>query len=211
MTKIPLLETDWVGTPGQSSTNHDEEATMGEIGERYRRVAGDFTDRATQVPADGWDRPAPCEGWVARDVVAHLVEWIPSFVESAGGPSLPTEPPVEVDPAGSWIALSDGIQALLDDPAACAVELHHPYAGTHRFDDAIATFVTGDVLVHTWDLARAAGLDERLDPAAVHDVLAGMAGMDDALRTSGHFGPRVDVAPDADEQTRLIAFTGRHP
>ena len=31
------------------------------------------------------------------------------------------------------------------------------------------------------------------------------------LRESGHFGPRVDVPPDADTQTRLIAFTGRHP
>ena len=28
---------------------------------------------------------------------------------------------------------------------------------------------------------------------------------------SGQYGPRVDVAPDADETTRLIAFTGRHP
>lgn len=33
--------------------------------------------------------------------------------------------------------------------------------------------------------------------------------MDAALRASGHFGPRVHVAEDADEQTRLLAFIGR--
>ena len=43
---------------------------MSSIAERYRRVAGDFTDRARAVPARAWENPAPCEGWVARDVVA---------------------------------------------------------------------------------------------------------------------------------------------
>jgi uncharacterized protein (TIGR03086 family) len=72
-------------------------------------------------------------------------------------------------------------------------------------------FGTSDILVHTWDLARATGLDETLDPDEVHGLLAGMEPMDAVLRQSGHFGPRVDVPADADEQTRLIAFTGRHP
>ena len=31
------------------------------------------------------------------------------------------------------------------------------------------------------------------------------------LRASGHYGSKVDVPNDADEQTRLIAFTGRQP
>jgi hypothetical protein len=35
--------------------------------------------------------------------------------------------------------------------------------------------------------------------------------MDKVLRTSGHYGPRVEVASDADAQTRLIAFIGRRP
>ena len=78
-------------------------------------------------------------------------------------------------------------------------------------DDAIATFVLGDVLVHTWDLARAGGLDETLDPDVVHDMLVAMEPLDEMLRASGQYGPRVEVAPDADEQTRLIAFTGRQP
>ena len=78
-------------------------------------------------------------------------------------------------------------------------------------EDAVATFFLGDVLIHTWDLARATGLDEHLDPDVVHDMLIGMEPLDEALRASGQYGPRVVVTPDADEQTRLIAFTGRIP
>ena len=71
--------------------------------------------------------------------------------------------------------------------------------------------VTGDVLVPTWDLARAAGLDERLDEGVVAETLTGMEPVDEVLRASGHYGPKIDVDHDADTQTRLLAFTGRHP
>ena len=184
---------------------------MSEIAERYRRVAGRFTARVNEVPEAAWEHPAPCDGWVARDVVRHLVEWIPAFLVAAGGPPLPVGPSVDDDPAGAWAALDAGIQSLLDDPVASATEVSHPRAGTHRLDDAIAAFFLGDIVVHTWDLARAAGLDETLDPDVVHDMLVGMEPLDEMLRTSGQYGPRVEVPADADEQTRLIAFTGRRP
>ena len=73
---------------------------MSEIAERYRRAAGRFTERVKEVPETAWDNPAPCVDWVARDVVRHLVEWIPAFLAAAGGPSLPVGPSVEVDPVG---------------------------------------------------------------------------------------------------------------
>ena len=83
--------------------------------------------------------------------------------------------------------------------------------GRVRVDQSIDQFCLGDVLVHTWDLARAVGLDESLDATEVHRMFEGMEPMDEMLRQSGQFGPRVDVPADADEQTKLIAFTGRQP
>ena len=65
--------------------------------------------------------------------------------------------------------------------------------------------------MHTWDLARATGLDETLDADIVTEMLIGMQPMDDMLRQSGHYGPKVAVDDDADDQTKLIAFTGRTP
>jgi hypothetical protein len=64
------------------------------IADRYRRAAEGFSARVDAVPGDAWRRPAPCEGWVARDVVAHLVEWVPAFFAGAGGPDLAARTPV---------------------------------------------------------------------------------------------------------------------
>ena len=61
------------------------------------------------------------------------------------------------------------------------------------------------MLVHTWDLARATGQDEILDAEEVHRFVAGMEPHDQAMRDSGHYGPRVPVPDDADEQTKAFA------
>jgi len=180
---------------------------MTDAADRYRRVAAEMSARVDAVPADAWDNPAPPEGWRARDVIGHLVGWIPgtvldgAWLEGADA---------EVDPVAAWHALDDALQAALDDPAASTVELDLP-PGRMTRDRAIDMICTNDVLFHTWDLARATGLDERLLPDEVANVLAGIEPMDEPMRASGHFGPRVAVPDDADPQTRLIAFLGRQP
>jgi uncharacterized protein (TIGR03086 family) len=183
---------------------------MTNTADRYRRVAGAFTETARRVPDDAWDHPAPCEGWVARDVVGHMVEWMPDFLADAPI-ELRAGPSIDDDPLGAWLALRDSLQAALDDPEVAVREFTHGHVGTHTIDGAVGMFFLGDILVHTWDLARAAGLEVTLDPDEVHALLTGMEGMDEVLRASGHYGPRVEVPADADEQTRLLAFTGRHP
>src|SRR4030095_10383012 len=104
-------------------------------------------------------------------------------------PDVPAGPSVDADPAGAWVALDRAVQAMLDDADTAATRLDPPPAGPHRLDDAIATFFLGDVVIHTWDLARATGLDETLDADVVHDMLAGMEPLDDMLGASGQYGP----------------------
>ncbi|MEP7111803.1 MAG: TIGR03086 family metal-binding protein [Ilumatobacteraceae bacterium] len=184
---------------------------MSEISERYRNVAGQMTQRVVAVPGNAWDNPAPCDGWVARDVIRHLTEWIPPFLKSGANVDLSRGPSVDDDPVEAWTLLSDGIQALLDDPLIAASEFSHERAGRHSLEEAISMFFLGDVLIHTWDVARATGGDEALDPSEVHRMLVGVEPYDDMLRASGQYGPRVEVSDGTDEQTRLIAFMGRRP
>ena len=68
------------------------------------------------VAADAWDAPAPCDGWVARDVVGHLVEWLPEFFFEGWDLVPPPAPSVDDDPVAAWTALDATIQAALDDP-----------------------------------------------------------------------------------------------
>ena len=37
----------------------------------YTKALYGFDAVVQRVPADRWDAPSPCEGWCARDVVAH--------------------------------------------------------------------------------------------------------------------------------------------
>jgi uncharacterized protein (TIGR03086 family) len=183
---------------------------MSEISERYRNVARQFTQRVTAVPNTAWDNPSPCEGWVARDVVGHLVEWLPAFFFGTWDINVPPGPSVDEDPVAAWAVVNGTIQSSLDDPEVAGRE-RDTRMGRSTFAQTIDQICTGDILIHTWDLARATGLDETLDPDEVHRLFAGMESIDELLRTSGHYGPRVVVPAEADEQTRLIAFVGRHP
>ena len=179
--------------------------------DQHRRIAGDFTATATGTDPETWDRPAPPEGWVARDVVRHLTEWFPAFLEGATGITLPAGPSVDDDPVGAWRTQVDAVQALLDDPATAEREYDFPHMGTMRLADVIDRIYTADVFMHRWDLARAIGQDETLDPDKCAELLEGLLPMDEALRQSGHYGPRVEVSDDADVQTKLLAFIGRQP
>jgi uncharacterized protein (TIGR03086 family) len=183
---------------------------MSELSERYRRIAGTFTRTVGDVPAGAWDNPSPCEGWTARDVVGHLVDWLPHFFFGRWDVEGPAHPPVAEDPLGAWTAVSETIQAALDDPEVARAERDTPM-GPSTFEQTFDMIGTNDVFLHTWDVARATGLDERLDPEEVHRLFEGMEPYGDAMRRSGHYGPATEVPEDADEQTRLLAFIGRRP
>jgi uncharacterized protein (TIGR03086 family) len=187
------------------STDQDSPA------EEFRLVAGRFGEVVGGAAPDAWDLPAPVEGWAARDVVRHLVEWFPSFLEGGAGIRLADGPSVDDDPVGAWQTLQEGVQDLLEDPATADKVLSNPHIGEVPVPQAVSQFFTGDVFLHTWDLARATGQDETLDPERCAVMLAGMEPLDELLRSSGQYGPRVEVPDDADVQTRLIAFIGRDP
>jgi uncharacterized protein (TIGR03086 family) len=177
--------------------------------ERHREIGRVFTDRVRGTRS--WDAPAPVAGWTARDVVRHLTEWFPSFITAGSGIQLPAGPSVDDDPVGAWQAQYDAVQALLDDPATADRVLRDRHIGEVPLDRAIDQFYTADVFMHTWDLARATGQDDRLDPDFCAQMLAGMEPMDQLIRSSGQYGPRVAVKDDADVQTRLLGFIGRNP
>ena len=69
---------------------------------------------------------------MARDVVRHLVEWFPAFLQGSTGIALPAGPSVDDDPAGAWRSQCEAVQALLDDPVVAEREHDFPHMGTCR-------------------------------------------------------------------------------
>ncbi|PVY31674.1 TIGR03086 family metal-binding protein [Williamsia muralis] len=177
--------------------------------ERHREVCRIFSDRVRG--AQSWDVPSPVADWTARDVVRHLTEWFPPFLAGGSGVRLPSGPSVDDDPVGAWLTQCDAVQAVLDDPATENSVLSNPHIGDVPLGRAIDQFYTADVFMHTWDIARATGQDDRLDPAFCAALLAGMEPAEEMIRSSGQYGARVPVSDDADAQTRLLGFIGRNP
>ncbi len=87
-----------------------------------------------------------------------MVEWMPSLLDPAGV-SMPAGPSAADDPAGAWHHLADWLQSLLDDPGVASTRFDRPPLGEMTVAQAIDTVMLGDAVVHTWDIARAVGLD----------------------------------------------------
>jgi uncharacterized protein (TIGR03086 family) len=177
--------------------------------ERHRQIAQLFTDRVRGTR--DWDAPSPVAGWAARDVVRHLTGWLPGFLSAGAGVRLPGGPSADEDPVGAWEAHRAAVQALRDDPGTPGRVLANPHIGELSLDRAIDQFYAPDVFMHIWDLARATGQDDRLDPGFCQQLLAGMEPMEQVIRASGQYGPRVEVPGSADVQARMLGFIGRDP
>ncbi|GAA1944834.1 TIGR03086 family metal-binding protein [Amycolatopsis minnesotensis] len=190
--------------------------------ERFLLAAQGLSARIAMVPADGWDAPTPCPKWTARDVVAHVVTEARRILATARGAeprplhgvavaemgALP-EIGADADLAAAWREISAELTAAIDDPAARSRELPTP-VGPMPFAGCVEA-LPEDVLIHTWDLARATGGDEHLDPGLVAHVHEHLKPMDEALRQPWAFGPKVPVPPGADAQTEFLCFVGRQP
>jgi uncharacterized protein (TIGR03086 family) len=156
----------------------------------FRLAAGGFSALVDDTSSNDWGQPSRVSGWDARDVVRHLVEWFPPFLSAGAGVERPAGPSIDDDPAAAWHHLLNAVQALLDDPATEHRTLTNPHIGQMPLPLAISRFFTGDVFLHSWDLARATGQDDTLDPARCAAMLEGMEPMDQVLGDSGQVRPQ---------------------
>src|SRR5271169_5624864 len=138
---------------------------MSEALERYRTIAGAFSSRVDAVPPDRWSSQSPCDEWVARDVVVHVVNNHRQLV--AGVEHREPEPVSESDDVvAAWHDVENSVELLLADPTMSQTPVPGPM-GEMPLEQLVGRMMCADVLVHTWDLARATELDERLDQDAV--------------------------------------------
>jgi uncharacterized protein (TIGR03086 family) len=100
------------------------------------------------------------------------------------------------------------MRGLTDDREAMTRSVQSPM-GPMLLEQMLPQFVCTDMLVHTWDLARAVGGDERLDEESVQDAYETLKPMDTMIRQLNVFGPKLDPPPGTDVQTEFLYFLGR--
>jgi uncharacterized protein (TIGR03086 family) len=180
---------------------------MTDVQDSYRVVSSGFGAAVKAVAPDQWGAQSPCEQWTARDLLAHVVENHRGVIARVrGGESEPLA--ADEDPKQAWDNASRAIGEITIDPEALAKEIDGP-TGKMPAGQIIGQFMTMDVLVHTWDLARAIGADERLDADSVRQSYEALKPMDAMIRQPNVFGPKLDPPVGADLQTEFLYFLGR--
>ncbi|HEY0952255.1 TIGR03086 family metal-binding protein [Nocardioides sp.] len=183
--------------------------------ELIEAASAEFERVVRQLPVDSWDLPTPSEVSV-RELVEHVVVGNRFTAMLLAG--------VGRDEARGRL----GGDQLGDDPVAAVVE------SALRQRDGFAAAAPGqildgpkgdisaeeflrfrliDLVVHAWDLLRAAGQDETLDPQIVAGLLELVEPHVDEILAFGAYGdgPSGTLPPDADPQLRLLDMFGRRP
>jgi uncharacterized protein (TIGR03086 family) len=172
--------------------------------DRYEDAADRFTARLDAVTDDQWDNPTPCTDWNVRQLVDHVIEIQRQIPEGLGASVGDGD-----DAKAEWQAVRDAALAALREPGV--LERTMPGRGGDVPVEMALLPRLSDLMLHTWDLARGTGGDERIDPDSAAVVLEFLKPNDEILRSTGTFGPKIEPPPGADAGVELLCFTGRRP
>jgi uncharacterized protein (TIGR03086 family) len=177
---------------------------VSEVADRYRRRADAFEALIDSTPPERWASPSPCEGWLARDIVAHVVRHSAETLHAKAGVQMAPVHTELDDQAAGFRSIRAAVEEVLDAPETptdVAVYL-----------DAALSF---DLPQHWWDLAKATAQDATMQPEEVAVLWETLSAMPPEWWKwqvdHGHYAPAVQVPEDAPLQDRLVALIGRDP
>jgi uncharacterized protein (TIGR03086 family) len=161
--------------------------------------------------------PTPCSSWDVARLVNHLIDDTSNFKVAAHG-EMPDwrRPAGELAPDEWAPAFRAGAATLMDtwrvaDPDALAPTPAGDQPLIRRADQQIA-----ELAAHAWDLARASGQSDDLDPeVGAYALVWAQRSLRPEFRGSEEegkaFGPEVPMSEDAPVYERLAAWFGRDP
>jgi uncharacterized protein (TIGR03086 family) len=173
--------------------------------DRIQSIVHGFDQRVQATPASAWTNQSPCDEWNARDVVVHVSNNLRRVTAAMGGEANP-EVNADEDITSAWGVSRDNLLAALLT-ADMSANIAGPF-GPMPAEQLVGRIVATDVLVHTWDLARAVGGNESLPADQIEGAYSGLKPMDAMLRRPGVFGDKIE-ATSADLQTEFLSFLGR--
>ena len=172
--------------------------------DRYEAAAEGFTDGLRGVADDQWTNPTPCTDWNVRQLVDHVIEiqrQLPDGLGVTAGDG--------VNAQERWNAVRAAAVEALRQPGVLKRTM--PGRGGEVPVEMALIPRLSDLIIHTWDLARATRGDEHVDADTAAVVLEYLKPNDEILRSTGTFGPKIEPPPGADAAVELLCFAGRRP
>jgi uncharacterized protein (TIGR03086 family) len=184
-----------------------------DVPSQHQLAVAAFGRLVEQVGDGQWCQPTPCADWNVRQLVNHLVyenRWaVPLFAgktvadigDTFDGDLL------GADPVAVWRESAAEATNAIDASEAMTCIVHLSFGDVTG--EEYGHQLVADLLIHGWDLARAIGADESLDPTLVDHVADWFSGWEDGYRAAGAIGPRQPVSR-GDHAAELLAAFGRH-
>jgi uncharacterized protein (TIGR03086 family) len=167
------------------------------------------------VGHEHWELATPCEGWDVRELVNHVLGGNVRYtmlLHGAGADEMAATRAVDHigdDALASFDKSASDVAAAFEESDALERTVHHPAGDRSGFD--LLWLRVAEWTVHAWDLARAIGGDETLDPDLVDTLLDRLTEHGTGLESGGYFIEPSPAHVDAPAHTRLLLTVGRQP
>jgi uncharacterized protein (TIGR03086 family) len=186
---------------------------MSDNSRMYVKALDDFDRVVRMVPASAWSNQSPCEAWTARDVVGHVIA-VQGYLQALARGVPPTLDPYGSpgalagdDPLATWQSARESVLAAIDAPGVLD-RIVQTFRAEETLDSQLGWNVV-DTLAHTWDVARATGLDDHLDDELVAHAIAQATPMIDSMRHPPFFASEAVVTDDPSPAVQFLAMFGR--
>jgi uncharacterized protein (TIGR03086 family) len=183
-------------------------------------AARHLSDLLERIHDNQLGAPTPCGESTVGDILDHVNGLAQAFAAAATkdlGPvtSTPRAPDAARLSPGWRVDIPNHTAALTQawmDPAAW--EGMTQVGGVSLPGEVAGRIALNEIVLHSWDLARAIGQPYQQDPGLLETCLASLSAMyppEDLERRKGIFAPPVDVPANAPLVDRVVAFSGRDP
>jgi uncharacterized protein (TIGR03086 family) len=183
--------------------------------DRYRRGAQGFARVLARMRPAQLSAPTPCAQWDVRQLINHMTRGNLNYaLLASGGSSAEFLARRDQDALGG-----EPLTAYGQSMRECAAAFRRPGALDRILDYPLGKVTgrqalavrTADSVIHTWDLARAIGVVDTLDPSLVAWILSDRATIYAGLDVSAFFGAPEPAEEAGNDQDRLVRSVGRTP
>lgn len=187
---------------------------MRQLVDRYVAALDEVDRHVRAIGPDSWHRSTPCTEWDLRQLLDHLVYetlWVPDLVAGVTLDEVGDRyegDRLGNDPVGAWTrARAAAVEGVRSSPLDVPVHT----SGGETTADAYLTEMLFDAVIHGWDIAQSIGVEHEIDDDVARDLEAWFAPSAEGMVTAGVIARPIEVSPQADAATRLIALSGRTP
>ncbi len=184
-----------------------------DVRELFERAKVGFGEKVHDIGDGQWHDPTPCTEWDVRDLVGHLVGEVSWMAPLLSGESVADVGDrlngdlLGADPVAAWDERAAAATAAVMAEGAMErpviLSRRQPSGEDYTYE------VLNDLVVHAWDLARAIGANEMLDPDLVEVAFEKLVPSVEMMRQGGAVAAALTPPPGSNRQTELLALLGR--